>query len=457
MAKQKLKKFTDYCKLLLPHEIDYLKSQFKSSDIERQQIFEQIVQKNCAVDTSFSFDISIDKRKYSKLLFWMEMELQKIDVDLHLHWINSSLRAILLDNVPLELDQGILRAIKITKGSDYYFMYFYEMLLQYRHYLLIRMRYQVYQKVNEYIEKWQFDYKRTRLVFEQMHQATYDIIGTGEAQRNEAIQWSKWLLENFRHEGLDGLNRYMAAIRYIFICLRYNALEELENILKELDDFFNNGKNYSKRILVNYYDNMLVLYDQKELYEEARRYGYLSIKYEHPDAIIYRNNLVNVLIKMNRFEEALDVIESAHFKLKNTRNFHSAIGFVANQIRCLTRVGKIKEAITKGSIFLQGYTKQILTYRWHRFFAAYHGALLSNERYAEIVKNTEKYNLHTREKEQISQRKYKMILNFYYLIAQLRLGHIADAVFRKQLTAYRDTDDLKHYDDQFQDVLANAL
>lgn len=456
MAKQKLKKFTDYCKCLLPHEIKLLSSQFKSDDAERRQIVNHIYDQIISGEYTFTFDSTIDKRKYSKVLHWMEQELNKRDVDQQLVWINENLRGILLDNVPNEHDNAILKSLKKAKISDYYFMYYYEMLLQYRHYLLIRMRYNVYQRVNEYIEKWQFDYKRTRLVFEQLHQATSDIIGTGENLRNEAIQWSKWLLENFRNERLDGLNRHMAAIRYIFICLRYNALDELEVVLNELDVFFSNGQNYSKRLLVNYYDNMLVLYDQKQSYEEARRYGYLSIKYEHPDAIIYRNNLVNVLIKMNRFSEALSVIEATQFKLKNTRNWHSAIGFISNHIRCLTKVNKNKSAIIKGNVFMQAYPNQILKYRWHRFFAAYHGALLSGEKYSEIIKNTEKHDLHTREKQQISQRKYKLILNLYYLIAKLKIGSIDQDTFKDQLLSFQSTVDFKYYDDSLQEILNNA-
>lgn len=457
MAKEKLKKFSDYCSQLLPHEIVYLNSRFKSVDKERRSILDHVYQQINAGEDAFCFDASIDKRKYSKVLQWMQLELSRKDVDLQLERINFSLRAILLDNVPGDIDQEILKLLKSMKVSNYYFMYFYEMLLQYRHYLLIRMRYQVYQKVNDYIEKWQFDYKRTRLVFEQMHQATFDIIGTGEAVRKEAIQWSKWLLENFRNDGLDGLNRNMAAIRYIFICLRYNALDELELLLNELDVFFKNGQNYSKRLLVNFYDNMLVLHDQKESYEEARRYGYLSIKYDHPDAIIYRNNLINVLIKMNRFAEALSVIEAAKFKLKNTRNFHSAIGFISNHIRCLTRVDKNNEAIIKGNIFMRAYISKILKYRWHRFFAAYHGALLSDKKFAEIIKNTEKHNLDTREKQQISRKKYKLILNLYYLIAQRNMGLIGSDELKDKLSSFQVTDDFRHYDDPLRDVLVNAL
>ncbi len=456
MSKQKLKKITEYCEQLLPHEIIYLNSHFKSEDEDRKQILNHIRDSLYKDQINFEFDTSIDKRKYSKFLSWMQSELHKIDIDIQLNWINSSLRGILLDNVPSELDQSILKVLKKVKVSDYYFMYFYEMLLQYRHYLLIRMRYQVYQKVNDYIEKNQYDYKRTRLVFEQLHQATNDIIGTGEAKRNEAIQWSKWLLENFRNERLDGLNRHMSAIRYIFICLRYHALEELEVVLNELDKFFSNGQNYTRRLLVNYYDNMLVLYDQKECYEKARKYGYLSIKYDHPDAIIYRNNLVNVLIKMKRFGEALSVIESANFKLKNTHNFHSAIGFISNHIRCLTKVEKYNEAVIKGRVFMQAYINQIFKYRWHRFFAAYHGALLSEKCYTEIIRNTEKHELHLREKENISQKKYKLILNIYYQIALLKTGQISQEVFKRSIEALQDTDDLRNYDVQLQNIVENA-
>ena len=434
MAKEKLKKFNSYCENLLPNEISYLHARFKSTDPERTHIMNAILQGVQNGDNSFDFDLNIDKRKYSKSLNWMQNELDKIDVDKKLKWINECLNSILLDEVSLEVDQSIARAINSFQANDYYFMYFYEMLLQYRQHLLIRMQYQIYQKVNDYIERNQFDYKSSRLIFEQLHQATHDIIGTGgSASRNEAIQWKNWLLENFKNARLDGLVRHMSAIRYIFVCLRYNTLDDLEYLLFELEKFFEDGRNYTRRLLVNFYDNMLVLYDQKKDFEQACYFGYLSIKYDRPDAIIYRNNLINVLIKMDRFEEALHVIETANFKLKHTRNMHSAIGFISNHIRCLTKVNKNSEAIIKGQVFMQAYLPQILKYRWHRFFTAYHSALLKGNKFNEIIRNTEKLKLASKEKARESNKKYSLALNQFYFQALLNTDKINQSKYELEI------------------------
>ena len=430
MAKEKLKKFTEYCEDLLPHEISYLYSISKSKDSDRLNIMSHIHTKVMNGDYDFEFDLDIDKRKYSKTLAWMKHELEKIDVDKRLVWISQCLQSLLLDQATSELDQSILRAINKVQPNDYYFIYFYELLLQYRQHLLIRMQYQMYQRVNDFIERHQLDYKSSRLVFEQLHQATHDVIGTGGNSSHEAIQWKNWLYDNFKNTRLDGLIRHMSAIRYIFVCLQYNMLGDIEKILGELTAFFDSGQNYTRRLLVNLYDNLLVMYDQKQDYEKARYYGYLSIKYDSLDAIIYRNNLVNLLIKMKQYEEALDVIESANFKLKNTRNFHSAIGFVSNHIRCLTNVGRHQEAITKARIFIQAYKSQVLKYRWHRFFSAFHEALYSGELYSEIIKNTEKYKLHIKEKERSLNKKYKLILNQYYQLSRFKSKLISESEYK---------------------------
>jgi len=453
MQKEKLKKFTAFVRSMIPHEAAYLKLRLNTKDDERQLIMNHVFHNVMNTEQFTPFDIEIDKRKYSKLLTWMQVELDKIDVDKNLKWISKTHESILLDEISPALDAQIMRSIKRYSPHEYYFLRFYEMLIEYRHYLLIRMRYNGHQKINEFLEKHHFDYQRSKLVYDQMHQATSDIIGTGNTLQKEAIQWKRWLYDSYKDSTLDGLNRYMAAIRYIFVCLRYNSMDDLEDILLSLDSFFKNGSNYSKRILVNYYDNMLVLFDKKGDYEKAKYYGYLSIKHQHPDAIIYRNNLVNVLIKNQEFDEALNVIEEAEFKTKSTRNFHSVIGFVSNHVRCLTKVGRVSEAVTKGRVFLNAYDNNILKYRWHRFFAAYHGALLTAGKHHEIIKNTEKYDLAQKEWVNYNKKHSQKILNIYYQIALHQSPKEQSAAFREIMNQLITPDQTSQYDTELLEII----
>lgn len=454
MRKEKLKKFKAYVDNLLPHEAIYLQKNFQSQDPERIEIMEVIQKSVNAPDRYTEFDDDIDKRKYSSILNWMKKSLDKINVDQRLKWISGTHQSILLDQLTPELEAEIVKMTRSCTPQDYYFLRYYEMLVDFRHYLLIRMRYTVHQKIHDFMQRHEYEYQRSKLVYDQMHHATADIIGSESQMKKEAIQWKKWLNETFRDTTLDGRNRYMALIRYIFICLRYNLINDQEKALLFMDQYFQDGKNHSRRILVNYYDNMLVMYDKKGDFEKAKYYGYLSIKHPHPDALIYRNNLANVLIKRQAFQEALTVIEEADFKIKSTRNFHSVVGFVSNHIRCLTKVGQIKEAEVKGRVFLQAYRKNILKYRWHRFFAAYHGALIYAENFEEIIRNTEKYHLHTMEEENYTQNEYRQkILNLYYLAALRSLSKITVMSYRKTLNQLLPPKEQSMYDKEMIEVV----
>lgn len=449
MPKEKLKKFKSYVANLLPHEADYLLNKINTSDTERLTLLNAVnnyVHRKNRNEQIVLYD-NIDKRKYSKTLQWIIVELNKVDVDLNLKWINETHELILLDKISPKRELKLISAAKKFQSYDFNFLKFYDMLIAFKHYLLIRMRYNEYQLIDQVTQKYHYEYQRSKLVYEQLQQATVDIIGLGGNFKREAIQWKNWLFQNFSDHQLDGLNRHMSAIRYIFVCIRYGAMQDLGEMLDRLDVFFKNGSNYSRRLLVNYYDNKLVYYDKINNYEEAKSYGYLSIKYDEDDSIIYRNNLINLLIKNQQFDEALQVIESTNFRIKNTRNFHSVIGFISNHIRCLSKTNRLKEAVVKGRVFLKAYTTNILQYRWHRFFAAYHGALLSQGLYSEIIKNSKKYKLHEKELSQSSKAQDKKIISIYYYISLYETKEIDHSKFLKHID---DTfiDHNKHYYDE---------
>ncbi|GLR20009.1 hypothetical protein [Portibacter lacus] len=433
--KQKLKKIQVYANSLLPHETTYLLQEQKMEDEEKLSILKIIAYNSNNFTHPKAFDFSIDKRKYSHLLSWMRRKLDSIDVDKQLEWILDAKKHVLLDSISQEEEKRLLNSLKKFDSTSFYFVEFYNLLLHFRHFLLIRMRYDDYQIVNTYIEKEKFNYEKSKLVYEKMHQISFDIIGASNLEEGEGLSWLKWLHECYEDEKLDGQNRYMALIRISFVSLKYDRLNELKDIFLRAELFFETGKNYSKRLLLNHYGNMLILFDKLGDREKAIHYGYLSIKELelNPDSVIYLNNLNNVLIKNQKYEEALSLIEKSSFKVKSNKNFHATIGFVSNHIRCLSKTGKVKEAIIKGRLFFNVYHKKILSFRWHRFFSAFLGALLIEERHAEIIQYIEKYKLLTLRNKETYLGKSSNIIDIYYIISRHQEGIINQDQFNENL------------------------
>jgi hypothetical protein len=395
--KEKLKKFTAFSRHLLPHESAYLLEVLKTEDEDKISIMQKVHENALKVDAHEPFDTSIDKRKYSSLLKWMKIKLDKVDIDSQLRRIVSLHRDILLDTINDRGEQEISQMMRTVRSNAYNFIRFYDMLLEYRQYLIIRMRYKDHARIHQFIEKYKFDFQKSKLINEQMHQASNDIVGDSNAS---GIQWGKWLKECFYNSSLDGYNRYMAFVRLSFIYLKHDMLREMEEMLyKDAELLFKNGLNYSRRLLLNYYDNMLVLYDKMKDYEKARYFGYLSIRDFNQDSIIYVNNLVNVLIKMKLTPEALSIIDGIDFKIKMSKNMHSAIGFVSNHIRCLSLNNETDKAILKAKVFLSAYSKDILNYRWHRFFVSYISAMVKAKQFHDALKLMDRFKLVAREEE----------------------------------------------------------
>jgi hypothetical protein len=398
--KEKLKKFKEFTQWLLPHEASYLLSVQQFQDQDKIHILQKVKHNAFNPDNYQDYDISIDKRKYSSLYQWIQSELQKVDVDEGYIWMSKLLEDILLDRIAISDENAILKSLSVFNGTSYFFSKYYAMLQEFRQYLLIRKRIDDYSKVNRYIEDFRFAYQRSLLVSEQMHQATRDILITSNKTRVEEDKWEKWLKEQFEDETLDGLNRYAAFVRLTFYYLKHNLLEELTEIYTKVHRLFEHGQYYSKRILLNYYDYLLVLFDRKKNYEKAVYYGNLAIKGDGPDQLIYLNNLINVYIKKKDYKSALSLIDHFSLKVSSHKNFHAVIGFIANQIRCLTLTGQVKKATIKARVFMDAFAKEILKYRWHRFFTAYLQALEKEKDYLQIIRLVNRYKLDKKEMDQ---------------------------------------------------------
>ena len=247
--------------------------------------------------------------------------------------------------------------------------------------------------MDDFLEKYKLAYEHSILVNEQLHQASKDIIRHYAENTRESIQWEKWLIDMFYDESLDGANRYMAFIRLIFIAFNYNKYEHIQHMFDYMDQAFAEGKFYSKRILLNYYNNRLLLHTRLGDLEQGLNYGLLSIRRQNHDYLFYVNNLCNVLLQIGKISETWQILREALPTLKSTHNYHSRIGFVALYIKTLTMMGEYEKARSYGEINLKAYKKEILRYRWHRFFTAYLECLLLLKRYSEVITLARKYSL----------------------------------------------------------------
>lgn len=426
----KLQTFTDFANTLLPHETQYLLSVAQLEDEQKRGILER-VHKNCLQINQFTpYDTTLDKRKYSNLKNWIQKRLRQIDVDARFAWISELDQQITTDRIQSSDEKKLLRAIRKYEHPTFFFKRFYELVRNYRHFLLIRLRYHDHQLVNSFLEAHEDDYRESCRVDTQMHQATQDIIDQYAANTAESIQWERWLSRVFFDESLDGYYRHMAFVRLTFVSFNYRKFDLLWEKFDYLDSLFACGQSYSKRILLNYYHLRLLLHARVRDFEQAIYYGYLSIRGKTHDYLFYVNNLSAVLLRANRPQEALQVMRNATKEMKETQNFHNKIGFVSFYVKCLIANQLYKNAENYCSTFLKAYEKEVLHYRWHTFFAAYLEALLVQGKYDQMLNLMNRYILAEREGDYRKRADYLPTISWYDAVARYQTGTLPKSALR---------------------------
>lgn len=432
----KLKTFSDFAARLLPHETQYLLKIQQLTDESKLGIL-MLADRNARhIHEQIPYDPDLDKRKYSNLKSWVEQRLGAVDVDRHFEWMSALETHINCDSISLEEEKALIKSIKRYEHPTFYFVKFYELVRQYRHFLLIRMRYADHAIADEFLSNYENDYKKSVRVYDQLHEATRDIVQKYSENSRESIQWKKWLQDMFYDQKLDGFNRYMALVRLIFVRFTYNEHEQLEQIFEDVDEWFKEGNAYSRRLLLNYYSNRLLFHTRQRQWEEAIYYGYLSIRDHSSDTLLYVNNLCNVLLRLDRYEEAWEIMRSMLSGLKTTRNFHSRIGFVSLYAKSLLKKGLSSEARSYAELYLRGYENEILLYRWHRFFTTYLETLLSQRQYQEMVQVIRRYGLIKREFTYQSRADYLPAIQWLRGIAQYHLGMVEKEEITNQIEAH---------------------
>lgn len=433
MMRNKLQKFTDFANGLLPHETEYLLSIQAFEDEERLIILERVNYNAHHIKQFTPYDQNIDKRKYNHLQNWIKTRLAVIDADQQFTWIHKMEEKIMTDSILPQEERALMRAVKNYEHPWHFFTAFYEMLDQYRHFLLIRMRYSDHELINEFIIKYRDEFVKARNISDQMHSATIDIVGQYAGQSVESIQWKDWLADVFYNEEQDGLNRYMALVRLVFIAHNYKSYDLLREMFDYLESRLALGINYSKRLLLNFYNNRLMMHTHFREFEAAIKYGYLSIRHPSHDHLLYVNNLCAVLLRQHANQEALELMQKIAPESRKTKNMHNRIGFVSFYMEALIKNGQFQNAARYGDSFLNAYHKEVLKFRWHLFFSILLESLLYLENFSKITRLIKKFDLLSRDEKYKSKSNYSPIIPLLYHLSLYKEGETSQEEFEIQL------------------------
>lgn len=448
--RNKLQKFTEFANSLLPHETAYLLSVQQFQDAKKLEILQQI-DYNCQNANQLKpFDETLDKRKYSNLKTWIEERLTEIDVDAQYNWIAHIHQRIMTDAIAPEEEKALLKALKeYPLSKSFYFVKFYELVQDYRQFLLIRMRYTEHRQADDFVKTYREKYHYCKEVAEKMHTATRDIVQEYAEGSRDAYAWEEWLTDRFFDENLEGLHRYLALVRLTFIYNNRREFEKLRAKYDIIDEKFKQGVYYSKRFLVNYYGNRLLLHTRFKEYDKAEYYGFLSIRVKNSDYLHYTNNLCAVLLRSKKNEAALKLMQQAHPEMKRSPSFHNRVGFMAFYTKALNVNGLWRNAESYVESFLRVYKNEVFEHRWHIFFTVYFESLLGQKKYGKLRQIVKRFKLHDKEKNTA----HLPSLHLYSALADYKDEKIDFQVFAtifKQETA--KIEDSIHRKEQFSDI-----
>lgn len=422
--KQKLKKFTEFNKTILPNEAKYLQEIYRFTDSEKIQITKLLISNALSKSEFKSFNTSINKRKYSYIKSWIEKRLNDIDVDLTINWLMSLKKKILTDAITSQEEEYFLQYILNYKYIEYNFQNLYDLAKEYKPYLLIRMRYKDHQIIANFLNNYQETYLSSKEIQEKLYDATTEITNQYTLNNNETKHLEEWLLTVFKNEDIDGRNRYQAFVLLAFMYTNYNENNKLKLLFDQIDYYFSQGKMYSRRLLSNYYASRVLLHSKKNEFKEAEFYGYLSIRQKNNDTLMYLNNLVAILLRGNKAEEAHELLENYKELYNKIHNYHQKIGYCSYQIRVFSELKKYNIAEVTAKTFLKKYKNQVLKHRWHHFFTSYINVLIIQEKYIEVLKLSSKYKLIEKESEREKKSNYVPNISWSISLSRYMEGKI---------------------------------
>ena len=263
------------------------------------------------------------------------------------------------------------------------------------------------------------------------------------------------MTEVFYNESLDIYLRHLALVRLTFLCYNYRKYDILQEKFAYVEEQFLQGKYYSRRLLLNFYNSLLMLNSHYRDYEQAVYYGYLSIRAQNHDYPLYVNNLCAVLLRLERHEEALQLMQNTASAVKKTSNFHNRVGFVAFYMEALNRNEKYQNAESYGDNFLLAYGKEVLRYRWHLFFSVYLEALVLQEVYRKVIKTAQKYRLLQRDKKYERNASYQATIPLLIGLARYKEVQINKKEFVGLIEHYASRSTTGEANNRFQQLLTN--
>lgn len=378
----KLHTFQAFADTLLPLEIDYLLGIQRFEDPERVAILHQLAEHT---RRPVVFSDQIDKRKYSHVKKWIQEHLDAVDVDRRFDWLSRMEMAVYTDNIDATAEKQLLKLFEQAGPDWFHFQKLYLLARSLRHYLLIRMRTGSIEAVEHFLEKNKEAFNRAEAVSEALYRLTR-CLSDQSAPPGEP-EWSAWLEQVFYDETLDGHNRILAFVRLIFFAYRRRRYALLPDKLDYMERAFAAGRLYSRRILTNYYSQRLLYHAQKQEFELAATFGYLSLRNANADRLYYANNLAGVLLRLRLGDDALQVLRSVAAEARRSTAFHNKIGHAAYMIGAFNLLGKYQQAETHAEVVLKAYRKEMLHHRRHLFFASYWEALLCGHKPDKLLKS----------------------------------------------------------------------
>lgn len=437
--RQKLQKFEQFVQTLLPHEVRYLLAIQQFQDLENLRLLEQILEQ-CQPGSHYRpFDTEIDKRKYSNLKKWILTRLEAVDVDQQFDWLHQLEQKINLDDIAPDEEQQLLNVLENFEPPYYWFNKLYELAQLYRRFLLIRLRYLDHERVMAFLEKWEPRYRFALEVEDRLYEATRDITSQYAFNDKDTRAWEPWLRQLFLDPDLDGHTRHQAVVRLTFLYINYREFEQLKDVYDELDAMYSRGENYSRRLLVNYYANRLILHQKLGNWDLAIAYGYLSLRHPTTERLQYLTNLAAVLLRQNRHKEVLNMMQEAIPLMRQSQNAHHKTGFVAFYLKALLDDGQTEQAERYADTFLRGNKQAVLgQQRWHIFFTLYLQVLIRQEKYNKVLSLVRKYKLMEREAEYRLRPVYLPSIHWYILVSQYKEGQINLDYLRQHLQTDMD-------------------
>ncbi len=420
----KLNIFSEFARSLFPHELEYLMSVQSFNKSINITILNQIYNNNTSSKPPKDFDIEVDKRTYSYLKNWITETLLKIDVDYFFEWLIATEKKVLTDVIIPADETEILSNMHKMSSTNYNFIRFYELLLYYRDYLMVRNRTKYIKIVMEFLESHREQYFHLKDINNQLDTVTAEIVKKTKLTIEEQNNSEQFLSQIYYNETLDAYTRYRAVVRLTIFYYNNRQFDKQLIVYHHLDDLLKTPLFYSKRILSNYYANRAMMHSKLNEAHLAEKYGHLSLQNKNSDYLFYLLNLCSVLIKQGKNAETLEIMRKSIPELKNTNNNYYKIGFVSFYMRTLVINKQVDKAVQYASQYFEAYKKEIFEFRWHLFLSSYFYVLLQAEIYNKIIFITKRYKLLQLEKKNVFHVEYLPVIEFYFYIAEFMEGHI---------------------------------